>query len=307
MRILPIVLLLFAALGCGSGTQPAESGGNQNQQQKDATSRKQAASVAVTPPDAATVRKHMTPDQLALGDPVVNSVGMLLVPIPAGEFRMGSPDSQIAGRSQEKPQHLVRITRPFYLSVFEVTRQQYEKVTGVRPWQGRSSVEDGPDYAAMWVSWDDAVEFCRKLSEQEGVEYRLPTEAEWEYACRAGTTTAYSFGNDVSELGQHAWYGRNTRAVGEQYAHRVGQKRPNSWGMYDMHGNVWEWCQDWHGPYGNEADVSDPSGPAAGRGRVFRGGSFVESAMGTRSATRRGIYPDTHNTYLGFRVARTRP
>ncbi|MCH7989078.1 MAG: formylglycine-generating enzyme family protein, partial [Planctomycetes bacterium] len=169
----------------------------------------------------------MTPDQLALGDPIVNSVGMLLVPIPAGEFQMGSPDSDSVASDDEKPQHLVKITKPFYLSVYEVTQQQYEKVMGTRPWQDKPNVQDGPDYPATYVSWNDAVEFCRKLSEQEGVEYRLPTEAQWEYACRAGTTTVYSFGDDAYKLGQHAWYAKNAWNIGEEYAHRIGQKLPN--------------------------------------------------------------------------------
>lgn len=181
MRMLLTFLLLFVMIGCGSGIQPAkppaESGGNQAQEQKVATPEKQAVTPAekpptVKPPDAAEVKKHMTPAQLALSDPIVNSVGMLLVPISAGEFQMGSPDSDSARvRPAEKPQHLVKIIKPFYLSVYEVTQQQYEKVMGVRLWQGKSFVQEGPDYPATYVSWNDAVEFCRKLSEQEGVNY----------------------------------------------------------------------------------------------------------------------------------------
>ena len=263
MRFSPLVPLLFAMLGCDSGTHlatpAAESGGNQAQQQKAATRD--------------TIKKHMTPAQLVIGEPIVNSIGMKLALLPAGEFQMGSPDSDSDARRQEKPQHLVKITKPFYLSVYEVTQQQYEKVMGVRPWERKTLGEDvkwaqeGPDYAANYVSSNDAVEFCRKLSEQEGVEYRLPTEAQWEYACRAGTTTVFSFGDDVSKLGQHAWYKNNTLDLNKTYAHRVGQKLPNPWGLYDMHGNVWEWCQDWFASYGSEKAVSDPLGPAQGRAR----------------------------------------
>ncbi len=112
-------------------------------------------------------------------------------------------------------------------------------------------MQEGSDYPAVWVSWNDAVEFCRKLSEQEGVEYRLPTEAQWEYTCRAGTTTVYSFGDDRSKLRQYAWSAKDAFDTHEQYAHRVGQKLPNSWGLYDMHGNVFEWCQDWRAPFGS--------------------------------------------------------
>ncbi len=287
MRIkpLPIVLLLGAMLGCGSGTQPAKP-----------------------TPDAAAVKKNMTPDQLALGDPIVNSIGMLLVPIPAGQFQMGSPHSDSAAEETEKRQHLVKITEPFYLSVYEVTQQQYEKLMGVRPWQGSIfGVQDGPDYPATHVTWNDAVEFCRKLSEQEDVEYRLPTEAQWEYACRAGTTTVYSFGDDQSKLGQYAWYKKNTLDIGEQYAHPVGQKLPNPWGLYDMHGNVFKWCQDWYAPYGSEKALSDPIGPAQGTRRVLRGGAFVGSARRARSASRYADVPGFRLYAYGFRPSRTYP
>ena len=280
MRISPIVLLLFTMLGCGSGT-----------------------------PEAAAVKNHMTSAQLALGDPIVNSVGMALVPIPGGEFKMGSPNKKNPGEDpKESPQHLVKMTKPFYLSVCEVTQQQYETVMGVRPWQGKPLVEDGPHYAATYVSWEDAAEFCRKLSDSEGVEYRLPTEAEWEYACRAGTTTAYSFGDDRSELGDYAWFGKNAYADGEQYAHRVGQKLPNPWGLYDMHGNAWEWCQDWFARYdGQKKEVIDPTGPGKGQVRVWRGGSFADNENNVRSATRISGGRDRYRPeYLvGFRVART--
>ncbi|MCH7989145.1 MAG: formylglycine-generating enzyme family protein [Planctomycetes bacterium] len=255
---------------------------------------------------AAAVKKHMTPDQLALGDPVVDSIGMVLVPVPAGEFQMGSPDSDSDADDDEKPQHLVKITEPFYLSAYVVTQQEYEKVMGVRPWQGQEYVKEGPDNPATNVSHDDAVEFCRKLSETEGVEYRLPTEAEWEYACRAGTTTVYSFGDDASKLRQYAWYDENAWDVGEEYAHRVGQKLPNPWGLFDMHGNVWELCQDGYASYGSEKVVSDPMGPAQGdEYRVLRGGSFDLYALLVRSAYRLNLTPVLRNGSYGFRVART--
>ena len=291
MRFSPLVLLVFAVLGCGSGTEP----------EKPTTEKPTTAKT----PDAAAVKKHMTPAQLALGDPVVNSVGMVLVPIPAGEFRMGSPDSDPGAKPREKPQHLVKITKPFYLCVYEVTQQQYEKVMGTRPWQGKRYVQEGHDYPASFVSWHDAVEFCRKLSEKEGVEYRLPTEAEWEYACRAGTTRNYSFGDDASKLGQYAWYKKNTWNVGEKYAHRVGQKLPNPWGLYDMHGNVWEWCQDCYAPYGNEKDISDPMGPTQGEYRLLRGGSFLDQASIVRSADRNYDQPAIRSGNNGFRPSRT--
>lgn len=295
MRTTPIVRLLFALLACFSGT-------------RDATSAETEA--AAKTPDAAAVKKAMTPAQLALGDPITNSVGMVLVPIPSGEFQMGSPDSDKSARPNETPQHLVKITKPFYLSAFEVTQQQYEKVMGVGPWQrfNRSTaVPEGPDYPATYTSWKGAVEFCRKLSEQEGVEYRLPTEAQWEYACRAGTTTAYSFGDNASKLGQHAWYKKNTWDIGEKYPHRVGQKLPNSWGLYDMHGNVSELSQDyWYKLY-DGATVEDPSGPLTGTSRAFRGSSYFSLSTQCRSAVRNGYGPSNRMNLIGFRVSRTYP
>jgi len=251
------------------------------------------------------VKKHMKPAQLALGDPIVNSIGMVLVPIPAGQFQMGSPDSDNDAEDDQKPQHQVKITKPFYLAAYEVTQSQYEKVMGTRPWQGQIYVEDGPDNPATYVSHDDAVDFCRKLSTQEGVEYRLPTEAEWEYACRAGTTTIYSFGDDTSKLGQHAWYDKNAWNVDEKYAHGVGQKLPNRWGLFDMHGNVFEWCQDWHGDY-RRGSVTDPSGASLGSVRVYRGGSWKVRLLSglCHSANRRGT-PGRRRHDLGFRVLRS--
>ena len=172
-----------------------------------------------------------------------------------------------------------------------------------------SALGDGKNYASgidtsqfpvEMVNWDDAVEFSRKLSEQEGVEYRLPTEAEWEYACRAGTTTAYSFGDDVAQLGEYAWYSGNSSST-----HPVGELKPNAWGLYDMHGNVYEWCQDWHGPYGKETVLIDPTGPVSGERRVLRGGAFNDRPKIVRSAYRTNSQPAYRSYTLGFRLART--
>ena len=236
-------------------------------------------------PDAATVKKHMTPAQLALGDPVVNSIGMLLVPIPAGEFQMGE-----GGEA-----HKVTLTKPFELGVYEVTQEQYEQVMGSKP-----SKFKGPQNPVKGVRWNDAVEFCRKLSQLSeekaaGYVYRLPTEAEWEYACRAGTTTKYSFGDSESELGEYAWY----RANSGNTTHPAGGRKPNAWGLYDMHGNVKEWCQDWYEDYPS-GPVTDPTGAASGSRRVLRGGSFFVQSSYVRSATRNNRYVST-----GFRPART--
>jgi len=152
------------------------------------------------------------------------------------------------------------------------------------------------------VKWDDAVEFCEKLSEKEGVEYRLPTEAEWEYACRAGTTTMYSFGDDESQLDEYAWYRDNVFRADETYAHIVGQKKPNPWGLFDMHGNVSEWCQDWYAKYPS-GDVTDPARPDSLR--VLRGGSWSFYARLCRSAFRVWLSPSSRHINLGFRVLRS--
>ena len=247
-------------------------------------------------PKSAAIKKNMAPAQLKLGDPIINSIGMVLVPIPAGEFQMGSPKSEAERRSNET-QHQVKITKPFHLGAFEVTQSQYERVMGTNP-----SYFKGANNPVGVVSWNDAVEFCRKLSalpeeKAAGREYRLPTEAEWEYACRAGTKTAYSFGDDSSQLGDFGWYDTNSRGT-----YPVGQKKPNPWGLYDIHGNVWEWCQDWYGEYPCGA-VTDPQGPATGSSRVDRGGSWFSLARDCRSGNRSGDLPRYRGDFIGFRVA----
>jgi formylglycine-generating enzyme required for sulfatase activity len=203
--------------------------------------------------------------------------------------------------ADEMPAHRVRLSKAFFLGQTVVTQGQWKAVMGTEPWSGKDAVREGDDYPAVYVTWDDAQAFCRKLSEQEGKTYRLPTEAEWEYACRAGTSTLYSFGDDASRLGEYAWFTKNAADAGESYAHKVGTKRPNPWGLYDMHGNVCEWCQDWYGPYGTAAQV-DPAGPSSGSDRVLRGGRWVYLAAYCRSAFRDGYLPDYGLDSFGFRV-----
>jgi formylglycine-generating enzyme required for sulfatase activity len=233
-----------------------------------------------------------------------NSVGMRFMLIPAGEFMMGSPGGDQDAKPREKPQHRVHITKPFYLGVHEVTQEQWEKLMGTRPWEGKSSVKEGADCAATCVSWKDAVAFCEKLSAKEGCTYRLPTEAEWEYACRASSITHSCFGGDPLALGNYAWYEGKAWSAGQRYAHSVGQKKPSGWGLYEMHGNVWEWCAGWYDSnyYANSPTV-DPTGPSAGSRRVGRGGSWSSLAGVCRSALRFGSSPGTRGPILGFRVA----
>ncbi|MDB4645293.1 formylglycine-generating enzyme family protein, partial [Rubripirellula sp.] len=224
--------------------------------------------------------------------PITNSIGMKLKLLSPGSFRMGSP----AGNSDERP-HGVTLTQAFTLGVHEVTQAQYERVMGVNP-----SIIKGADKPVQRVSWGDAVKFCRKLSDQPpekaaGNIYRLPTEAEWEYACRAGTATSYTFGNIESLLGDHAWYRSNSGGK----INPVGVKQPNSWGLYDMQGNVSEWCQDWLGVYPSSTAM-DPTGAVSGSYRVLRGGGWSSTAGGCRSASRSGDFPADRDASTGFRV-----
>ena len=246
-----------------------------------------------------------TPAQMAVGEPVENSIGMVLVPIPAGEFMMGSPEWE-EDRDDEETQHRVTLTKSFHLGQTEVTQGQWRAVMGTTPWKDEFLVEEDDSYPATYVSWDDAVEFCHKLSEKEGVEYRLPTEAEWEYACRAGTTTVYSFGDDDSELGVFAWYVDNVDVFDNCPLQNVGLKKPNAWGLHDMHGNVDEWCLDLFSGYDADEVIADPrGGPATVSNRVCRGGSAFNHAGCCCSASRDWAAPSWRLNDLGFRVLRS--
>ena len=207
----------------------------------------------------------------------------------------------------EKPAHEVTLTKPFYVGRFEVTQEQYQQVMGVNP-----GLFQGRDLPVEPVSWEEAEEFCKKASEvarasgsrgdPEGrpTVIRLPTEAEWEHACRAGTRTTYNTGDTEADLDRAAWCSANSG----NGSHPVGQKTPNAWGLYDIHGNVWEWCADWYRDYGPEI-ATDPQGPTKGRFRVLRGGSWIDDPGTCRSARRYRGDPDARNYLidLGFRVA----
>jgi formylglycine-generating enzyme required for sulfatase activity len=223
--------------------------------------------------------------------PLVNSIGLEFKKLPAGKFAMGENDEV----------HEVILSQPFYIGIEEVTQEQYQQVMGENP-----SSFVGKRNPVESVSWDEAAEFCRRLSDlpeekKAGRVYRLPTEAEWEYACRAGTTTKYSFGND-EPLVDYGCFGSNS----DRKTHFVGEKKPNDWGLYDMHGNVWEWCSDWYGEYPKSA-VIDPSGPNKGSSRVRRGGGWDDVGTDCRSANRLGNAPVIRTSFLGFRVALSFP
>jgi formylglycine-generating enzyme required for sulfatase activity len=227
--------------------------------------------------------------------------GPPMVVIPGGRFLMGSPPEE-RGRQNDERQHEVGIT-PFAVGKFPVTFEDYDRFCEATGREKPSDREWGrATRPAINVSWEDATAYCEWLSEQTGARYRLLTEAEWEYACRAGSAARYCFGEDEQNLSDYAWYSRNS----EGKTHPVGEKWANVWGLYDMHGNVWEWVRDWYGAY-SEDSQQDPSGPETGSSRVFRGGSWLNDAGLCRSAVRDWFDPGLRDGLLGFRLARTGP
>ena len=221
--------------------------------------------------------------------------GLAFVTIPAGEFDMGTAKG---GYDDERPVHLVRISSSFLLGKYAVTNQEYQRFleanSGIKPpeyWN--SSQFNDPKQPVVGVSWEDAQGFCQWAG------CRLPTEAEWEYACRAGSKGQFCFGDDEAKLEQYAWYSKNRGGKTQS----VGQKTPNAWGLYDVHGNVWEWCQDWFArDYYQRSAKVDPTGPDQGQYRVLRGGCWSYSGGLCRSAYRFDFHPSVRIHYLGFRA-----
>ena len=305
---------------------------------------------------------------------ITNSIGMNLVAIPAGEFMMGAEEDRADTLNKfpycdpkwldgELPRHKVRITKSFYLGQYEVTLNEFLKfyhdakykieaerdgkpswgyennrlVESIRfrPWDPVGwKIET--NHPAIYVTWNDAVAFCEWLSKKEGQTYRLPTEAEWEYACRAGSNSRYSFGDEPEELIRFANAADADRKVGFENAKiatfadgkktdtsipfpflsrrdgyawtaPVGKFRPNAFGLYDMHGNAWEWCADWYAEdYYKESPVDDPQGPSAGSSRVARGGGYSSTPVNLRCAYRNDVAPSYRDSRSGFRVVRVR-
>jgi len=230
------------------------------------------------------------------GETISNSIGMKLVWIPAGEFMMGSPSWE-EGRSRDLDEavHRVKINKGFWMGQTEVTREQYQAGMGTNP----RKLKKWDNYPVENLSWNDAMEFCRRLSKKGGQTYTLPTEAQWEYACRAGSKTRFSFGDSDSSLGDYAWYSGNSNFN----THPVGKKKPNAFGLYDMHGNVWEWCSDYyHEDYYSSSASVDPKGPSGGQGRVIRGGSMSSDSQLCRPASRDWLSPGYRTKDVGFRV-----
>lgn len=319
---------------------------------------------------AATIA--MNGPALFAAETITNSLGMKLVLIPAGEFQMGAEEDRSdtlnafpycdpARLDGELPRHQVRITKPFYMGQHEVTLGQFLKFyhgakyktdierdgqpnwgyskdgrqvesNQYRPWHpiGWQIEKNHP---AIYVSWNDATAFCKWLSAEEGKTYRLPTEAEWEYACRAGSTQRYHFGDDPEELVRYGnvadldrrtdgggkgtiamlQYGKKTnlgipfpflsRRDGYAWTSPVGKFQPNGFGLHDMHGGVWEWCSDWYDEdYYANSPVDDPQGPAAGSSRVVRGGGFDNTPVSLRCAFRLSDFPAIRDSNVGFRV-----
>ena len=242
-------------------------------------------------------------------------VEMEFVWIEQGIFEMGSPPSERRGlifdkSPEEGPVHEVEISTGFWLGKYEVTQGQWEAVMGTTPWRENGNdkelVRSDSSHPAVHISWHDVQVFIDRLNGAAGEEvYRLPTEAEWEYACRAGTATRYSFGDDENQLIHYSWTRENSWTRNEQYAHAVGQKRPNPWGVRDMHGNVWEWVQDWYAEdYYEHSPRVDPTGPPTGSKRVARGGDFSDPTRYLRAATRLSRDPDKRGPFIGVRLLR---
>jgi len=232
---------------------------------------------------------------------ITNSIGMKFVLIPSGSFMMGcnSDFEDCGAKGNSLPRHQVSITKPFYIGKYEVTQEQWTKVMGSNPsnFKGRSNPVEK-------VSWNDAQQFIEELNKMEKTtSYRLPTEAEWEYAARAGSDGQYCFGDDEEQLDQYAWYNKNS----DNKHHPVGTKRPNAWGLYDMHGNVIEMVQDLYDKdYYKNSPKQDPQGPSSGTQRVLRGGSWAFAAFQARLACRCADVPDNRGNFsIGFRVVRS--
>ena len=239
-------------------------------------------------------------------------VTMDFVWIEPGVFTMGTTEEQEQlmrnkglwdnWHENEHPGHQVTITRGFWLGKYEITQEQWAAVMGSSPWSGQVHVQANPDHPAVYISWDDVQELIDRLNADAAL-YRLPTEAEWEYACRSGGSTLWSHGDDEGQLGDYAWYRNNAWNAGLEHGLPVGMKMPNDWGLFDMQGNVWEWVQDWYGPYSSVEQV-DPQGPATGSRRVFRGGAINTVPQDTRPAIHSYDVPSLGYYSLGARLVR---
>ena len=279
-----------------------------------ATAPQPAAPVVKTPAPARNDQNDVPmpgpiqPELCQPGSVITNSLGMKLAYVPAGKFRMGSRERE-DGRSNDEKRHMITLTKGFFVGVTPVTRAQFAwfaTATDYKPlgilgrmlkrntWD-RPGFEQSDEHPVIWVNWHAAAKFCTWLSEKENRRYRLPTEAQWEYACRAGSVGPFAGTGKLKEMG---WYSENS--LGR--THSVGQKKPNAWGLYDMHGNVWEWCHDWYAPNIGDAPATDPAGIAGGAFRVLRGGAWYLIDRFCRSACRPRFKPEFSSALTGMRV-----
>lgn len=275
--------------------------------------RPQLLTAPFTAPEAQTAQRAWA-THLKLEPILTNQLGMRLALIPPGEFMMGSPETE-EDRSDDETLHRVRITEPYYVGIYEVTQAEWESLMGNQPSYfsrnggGSSSVsgQDTSRFPVETISWDDATEFCRRLSAREGKTYRLPTEAEWEYACRAGTTTPFHFGSilngEQANVDGNGPYGTSEKGPYLQRTTRVGSYRANAFGLYDMSGNVWEWCQDYYNDsFYRQSPIDNPLNSSGEGYRVLRGGSWYNYARNCRSAYRNWYTPTYRGNYRGVRV-----
>lgn len=236
-----------------------------------------------------------------------NSVTLEMVYVPSGTFQMGSPQTDRISRDDEKLVHTVELDG-FWIGKYEITQEQYEAVTGKKP-----SKYKGKNRPVEKVTWNDALEFCNLLTEKTGLTFTLPTEAQWEYSCRAGSATVFAFGDclEVSQANFDGNYPLRGCPKEDDYLMEtwdVGSGMPNAWGLYDMHGNVWEWCLDWYAnDYVTDDSNRNPKGPTEGRNRVFRGGCWNSDAGNCRSAARFSALPTASGEIVGFRIAYNNP
>ena len=271
------------------------------------------------PVESATVGYTVVPggpDEIVINLPGLpqSATPLALAKIPGGSFMMGSVNDEPGRYDMESPRHHVQIGFSFYMGRYEVTRAQWEAVMGTTPWQGSYAPPEDPNGPAVYVSWNqirEASGFLDNLNALHSGTFRLPSEAEWEYACRAGTTTRFYWGDDLDEsrIGDYAWYTVNAWEVGEKYAHGVGLKLPNAFGLYDMSGNVAEWCEDWrHTSYTGAPDDGSAwliGGDQFQRNKVVRSGGFTSPPRICRSACRGDYGPQGQGSSLGFRVVWT--
>lgn len=243
-------------------------------------------------------------------------VPMVLMRIPKGSFMMGSPAGEQDSDDSERPQHEVTLSNDFYMGKYEVTQAQWTAIMGTTPWSGKQYALSDGNGPAIFVTWYDINGpdgFLDKLNKHLGTTeqpYRLPTEAEWEYVCRANETTRFYWGDDLSytDINDYAWWRGNAWDANEMYAHIVGQKLPNAFGLYDMSGNVWEWCQDqWHSNYTGAPNDGTAWEDDTSTSRVLRGGDWNYGGRFSRSANRNDLDPDDRNVGFGFRIVRTQP